>query len=69
MHASQTKALGLKFAVGLSDYGVSFGYDKETHLAVSTNTAVRLEWSSADLFGVRAGTNFAPELVSRTSGK
>jgi hypothetical protein len=63
VQASQTEALGIRLDAGPSDYGLSLGFENRGHLSVATNAAVRLEWLSADLFGVRAGTNLAPDLV------
>jgi hypothetical protein len=64
VQASEVKTFGFAANVGRDDYGVSLGFEKKQRLNVASNTAVRLEWRSADLFGVRAGTNLPPDELS-----
>ena len=58
-----TEVLGVGLAVGREDYFLSTGWNNQRKLSViDTNTCIRLEWPSSDLFRVRIGTNFPPSL-------
>jgi hypothetical protein len=67
---SGTESAGLAFGSGPEDGFLVLGWQKSSRLsAIDENTAVRLEWPTADVFQVRVGSEFpfTPEEVPQAS--
>jgi len=67
VQGSKVRSLGVAITAGQENYGISLGFEDRQRLRISTNTAICIEWQTADMLGIRAGTNFPPDLISQKS--
>ncbi|MBI5852925.1 MAG: hypothetical protein HZB39_18095 [Planctomycetes bacterium] len=54
--ATSSDAIGVGIGLGKESYGVSVGWDRWTRVIAAEDGSLRLEWPSADLLGVRLGS-------------